>query len=805
MGLHEIAHPAITRVAFGMRRAGSSGIAVTVHPDHVTLQSGDSTATLPAATPVNAGVMSAADKSRLDDMGAAVQFSSREELLSMTVPGSIEALRTAGYSESGDGGGALYVRVAAEPAHAGKLNTADGSWWELVCEQDAVRPRQVGAACDGLADDRQALLDADALGQGIELRPGRYRVAADLTFSGPCSIRKGARLVLDSGVNVHFAAGYDADDWSWCFDASAEGSSVTGDRAPKGYVTPQHWGADPTDMAVDDRPAIEAATEYAILDPIRQEYASSFPVKFPFPGDGNYYLTKERPIYIARTTHWFGDTAGFGRVTPAVEIRAADGLDAVALAFFPGGLSAPAEYKPENPPDHATVPGIGKLYGAIRSRFTDLGFLPESGAAVRQGFVHNVTAYFTRCAAIGFSEAQFKACGAASGGIDKVFAHPGRNNADDAIDYSGNCPVKGNANLSRYTDCVAASGAVITANGGAHGFVAHGSVAGTIRYINCDAAGNQGAGFLDNTTVGIELIACHTAQNVWDVEHGGARYMCIKGHTSSADSEPGTGADWRDFWIANSSGTGNAAWAIGQYYHPAGGVNVMQAVAQASVVAHYTEGGIEVGVIGRNETTVLGGYGSTRAPWHGEFRGCRVIGGASSGEASALTFTGRTDPDDPATEYGGSLGALNGYTSGRIMQIGDGRDDPANRTGAMRFIWNTIRKRYEWQDRSNSSRPTHGVSGAGFTGTGYGGVTQAFPWMNGMYLADGSATGLSVNLIRTTVNSSTITDAAYGPAVPGMMWLYTQPTAGGKIGAVCTTGGTIGSDAVIKEFGPIDP
>ncbi|WP_157971050.1 hypothetical protein [Pseudogemmobacter bohemicus] len=55
--------------------------------------------------------------------------------------------------------------------------------------------------------------------------------------------------------------------------------------------------------------------------------------------------------------------------------------------------------------------------------------------------------------------------------------------------------------------------------------------------------------------------------------------------------------------------------------------------------------------------------------------------------------------------------------------------------------------------------------------------------------------------MRSCTNLAAITDANFGPAVRGDRWLYIQPSAGGFTGAVCTTAGTLGSTAVIKQFG----
>ena len=665
-----------------------------------------------------------------------------------------------------------------------------------------------GVAADGTSDDRTALAAADVAAAGedkiLVVRRGVHRVASDLTFTSQVRFARGAQLKPAAGVKVHFAQGYIADDWSHCFDISAAGSSVTGDRAPTGYVTPQHFGADPADPLVDDRAAIEAATEYGTLSPIRNEYANGFPVKFPNPGLGNYYLTKTRPIYVARTTHWFTDARSYLREYGSTEIRGANGLDAVVFCFAPGGLSAPAEYETVNQPGDA-VPGIGKSYSGIRSRFSDLSFRPESGGLVKYGFVHNTICFLERCTASGFSQGQFYAHSHGAGSIANAFDHPGTPYGGGAPSYNGTANCWGNTNGSTYTSCYAQDGVPADpAVSLAHGFIAHGSTSGTVHYFGCDAAGNQGAGFLLNDNIGCELHSTHSAENYRSISHGGSNYICIKYHSAAAANEPGAGASWRTYWfkIDGTPSVVHAAWASGTVYHPCGGVNVCAPVARTALIAHYTEGAGEVGVVLRDRSMVVGQYAETRTPWHGEFNGARIV--SSGGPSiSPIGYTGRLEPDDPATEYGINLGVVGGYSNGRILQLGDARDDAANKSGALRYLWNDTRKRYEWQDASNGSRAIYGISGNGFTGTGYGGIAQAHLWANGLYLADGSATGLTVGRMRSAASLSGITDAAYGAAVRGDIWFYTQPTANGSIGAVCTAAGTIGSTATIKEFGPV--
>lgn len=69
-------------------------------------------------------------------------------------------IRTAGYHASGDGGGALYAKVAVEPTHAGKFSITldDGVtvvWYGLADEK--VTPYQFGARGDDASDDGPAI------------------------------------------------------------------------------------------------------------------------------------------------------------------------------------------------------------------------------------------------------------------------------------------------------------------------------------------------------------------------------------------------------------------------------------------------------------------------------------------------------------------------------------------------------------------------------------------------------------------------------------------------------------------------
>jgi hypothetical protein len=75
-------------------------------------------------------------------------FDTRTLAISATIPSTVDAIRTGGYTTFGDHGGGLYLRVASQPSHAGKLQSADGTWWELFAENDEVWLEQFGGIAD---------------------------------------------------------------------------------------------------------------------------------------------------------------------------------------------------------------------------------------------------------------------------------------------------------------------------------------------------------------------------------------------------------------------------------------------------------------------------------------------------------------------------------------------------------------------------------------------------------------------------------------------------------------------------------
>lgn len=118
------------------------------------------------------------------------------------VPRDAPAVRTDGYADAADGGGALYRRVATAPTHRGWFRSSDGALWELA--EDAPSVRAFGAVGDGQADDRaaiQAAIDFVAArgGGGVTIPVGRFRLG---TVSAPDNTGPIA-LWMRSGVRLH--------------------------------------------------------------------------------------------------------------------------------------------------------------------------------------------------------------------------------------------------------------------------------------------------------------------------------------------------------------------------------------------------------------------------------------------------------------------------------------------------------------------------------------------------------------------------------------------------------------------------
>ena len=123
-------------------------------------------------------------------------YSTRNAIEALEIPAGINAFRTNGYSTVGDGGAALYKKVATEPSHAGKVQSDDGAWWEIA--ETEVYLKQVGAVDN--SDITPILQGSVDLGRNIVV-DGVYLVTDKITHNGPLNIRG-----LDDKSELHWPA-----------------------------------------------------------------------------------------------------------------------------------------------------------------------------------------------------------------------------------------------------------------------------------------------------------------------------------------------------------------------------------------------------------------------------------------------------------------------------------------------------------------------------------------------------------------------------------------------------------------------
>ena len=111
-------------------------------------------------------------------MADPASFDSRVRVMVTTVDPAVTFLRTAGQTEPGDGGAALYRRAAVEPRHGWKIRSKDGAWWEYVPDAGGF---YVLAAYGHVSDTDNANLLSAAV-EGLPRQPAGILVLPEGVF-----------------------------------------------------------------------------------------------------------------------------------------------------------------------------------------------------------------------------------------------------------------------------------------------------------------------------------------------------------------------------------------------------------------------------------------------------------------------------------------------------------------------------------------------------------------------------------------------------------------------------------------------
>jgi hypothetical protein len=149
-------------------------------------------AAIAASASATASATAAAASASAAAASATLEFDTRALAVAATIPGAENFIRIAGYAAVGDGGGALYKKVGAEPSHTGKLQSTDGAWWEIA--ESVIYPEMFGAVSTTGAAQSGAVQSANVTAfqnaldyaKQIHLRDfqGRFDLNGRLAFKG---------------------------------------------------------------------------------------------------------------------------------------------------------------------------------------------------------------------------------------------------------------------------------------------------------------------------------------------------------------------------------------------------------------------------------------------------------------------------------------------------------------------------------------------------------------------------------------------------------------------------------------------
>lgn len=144
------------------------------------------------------GILSNADISVVD---------SRAELLTADVLSNVNAVRTAGYAEAGDGGHALYYRASV----ATDTQSGDGTYWAYVPEGGRHNILAYGAVGDGTTDSAAAIMaaidaaNASTTDRTVYCPPGVYIVGLAAVDTNTATYRVGALSIGYSNITLEGA------------------------------------------------------------------------------------------------------------------------------------------------------------------------------------------------------------------------------------------------------------------------------------------------------------------------------------------------------------------------------------------------------------------------------------------------------------------------------------------------------------------------------------------------------------------------------------------------------------------------
>ncbi|TCQ82619.1 hypothetical protein EDF68_1011010 [Ochrobactrum sp. BH3] len=140
---------------------------------------------------------------QLGNLPTVSSFASRNVVLTSQISAEHTYISTAGNLAPGDRGEALYRRVSAEPSHPGKVQSADGAWWEQVANFISVK--QFNGTDSGLF----WLASQFAQGKEILVPAGQYVLSGDINFPAETNLHFEYGVTVTGGKLINANIRYD--------------------------------------------------------------------------------------------------------------------------------------------------------------------------------------------------------------------------------------------------------------------------------------------------------------------------------------------------------------------------------------------------------------------------------------------------------------------------------------------------------------------------------------------------------------------------------------------------------------------
>jgi hypothetical protein len=170
-------------------------------------------------------------------------YGAAADVAAITVPSSVNAIRTTGFATFGDGGDALYKRVAGAPAHAGYVQSADGAYWEIQLGNGAINVKAFGATGDGVTADAAAINAAITAAATVDYASIYMPAGVYMTGSTTIPLPANVSIIAENGALVEYSGTGDCFLVESSIDYTFMGREYRFPRIRKGHNSTPVWNS----------------------------------------------------------------------------------------------------------------------------------------------------------------------------------------------------------------------------------------------------------------------------------------------------------------------------------------------------------------------------------------------------------------------------------------------------------------------------------------------------------------------------------------------------------------------------------